>query len=77
MHINPPKYPSPMPQIPRQSDAPRLELLMQEIEDDEPTVKMRIPPGLLAQTRGPNWGLLLALAFCLVFWGSIVYLVWR
>jgi hypothetical protein len=74
--IIPPRYPSPVPQIPRQSKAP-LELLYQEIGDDEPTLKMKVPPHLLAQTRGPNYGLIGALLFCLAFWGSIAYLVLR
>lgn len=72
----PPRYPSPMPQIPPQSRAP-LELLLQT-EDDEPTVKMRIPPHLLEMSRrGPNWGLLIALGLCLAFWASVIWLFWR
>lgn len=72
----PPRYPSPMPVIPPQSRPP-LELLLQT-EDDEPTVKMLVPPHLLeASRRGPNWGLIGALVFCLAFWGSVIYLFWR
>jgi len=75
--ILPPRYPSPLPQIPRQSKAP-LELLVQGTEeDDRPTLKMRIPPHLLWRARGPNYGLMGAILFCLVFWGSLAYLVLR
>jgi hypothetical protein len=72
--ILPPRYPSPMPQIPAQSKPP-LELLLQE--DEEPTVRMRVPPHLLWQSRGPNYGLMGAILLCLAFWGSIAYLVFR
>ena len=82
----PPRYPSPVPQIPPQSRAP-LELMLQPEEDDEPTIKTVIPPHLLEASRerddswqrgrGPNWGLLLALGFCLAFWGSVFFLFWR
>ncbi len=74
--ILPPRYPSPLPQIPSQSKPP-LELLMQEIGDDEPTLKMKVPPHLLAQSRGPNYGLMGAILFCLVFWGSVFYFIFR
>jgi hypothetical protein len=71
--ILPPRYPSPMPQIPPQSKPP-LDLL----GDEEPTIKMQVPPHLLHQSRrGPNWGLLLGLAFCLAFWGSVAYFIFR
>lgn len=76
--ILPPRYPSPMPEIPRQSKAP-LELLLQE-EDEEPTLKMQVPPHLLWESRrhqGPNWGMIIGLLFCLAFWGSLAYLVFR
>lgn len=72
----PPRYPSPLPEIPPQSRAP-LELLLQT-EDDEPTVRMLVPPHLLEMSRrGPNWGLLVCLAACLVFWASMFWLGWR
>lgn len=80
----PPRYPSPLPQIPPLDKLPRLELSMQPSEDDEPTIKMQVPPHLLhlscrpePKYQGPNWGLLLGLAFCLAFWGSIIYLIAR
>lgn len=72
--ILPPRYPSPMPQIPP-NPVPKLDLLLQE--DEEVTIKMKVPPHLLAQTRGPNYGMIGALVFCLAFWGSIAYLIWR
>jgi hypothetical protein len=84
--ILPPRYPSPLPQIPPQSNPPKLELMLQEIGDDEPTLKMLVPPHLLHASRerddswqrsGPNWGLIFGLLFCLAFWGSIAYLVLR
>lgn len=67
---------------------PRLELLHQEIGDDEPTLKMLVPPHLLHESRrpdrndqwqrtGPNWGLIIAVLFCLAFWGSLAYIVFR
>ena len=82
--ILPPKSDPPMPQIPPQSNPPRLELLYQEIGEDEPTLKMRVPPELLRETsdqwqraRGPNWGLIIACLFCLAFWGSVYYFIAR
>lgn len=75
--ILPPRYPSPLPQIPRQSKPP-LELLLQGTEEDEtPTLKMRIPPHLLWRARGFNYPLVLALLFCLAFWGSVFYFIFR
>ncbi len=74
--ILPPKSDPPMPRIPPQSKPP-LELMLQEIGDDEPTVKMKVPAHLLAQSRGPNWGLILAVLFCLAFWGSVYWLIAR
>lgn len=74
--ILPPRYDSPLPVIPPNSRPP-LELLVQE-EDQEDTVRMQVPPHLLEQSRrGPNWGLMGALLFCLAFWGSVIYLFWR
>ena len=81
--ILPPKSDPPqMVVIPKSEPPPRLELLMQG-EDEEITVRMRVPPHLLwscrpnrLQYRGPNWGLILGLVFCLAFWGSIAYWIW-
>lgn len=78
--ILPPKSDPPMPRIPAQSNPPRLELLMQPAEDEEITVKMKVPPHLLWESgkhQGPNWGLIVGLLFCLAFWGSIAYFIWR
>lgn len=81
--ILPPKSDPPMPRIPPNSNPPKLELLMQEIGDDEPTIRMQVPPHLLRETSdqwqrgtGPNWGLIIAVLFCLAFWGSLAYYIW-
>lgn len=74
--ILPPRYDSPLPVIPPQSRPP-LELLVQE-EDQEDTVRMQVPPHLLEMSRrGPNWGLILGLLFCLAFWASMFWLGFR
>lgn len=80
--ILPPKSDPPqMVVIPKSEPPPRLDLLMQE--DEDITVRMRVPPHLLwscrpnrLQYRGPNWGLILGLVFCLAFWGSLAYWIW-
>lgn len=77
--MRPPSSNPPMPRIPPNSNPPKLELLLQPTEDEEPTLKMQVPPHLLWESRkhqGPNWGLILGLLFCLAFWGSIAYLIW-
>jgi len=82
--ILPPKSNPPMPRIPPQSPVPKLELLYQEIGDDEPTLKMLVPPHLLHMSRrpdpypplSPNWGLIVVGIACLVFWGSAFYIYW-
>lgn len=43
-------------------------------DDDEPTLTDMRPHQV---QRGPNWGILGCIAFCLVFWGTVAYLVWR
>lgn len=76
--ILPPKSDPPQAVSIPPNPLPHLDLLLQGTEeDDTPTVKMKIPPHLLAQARGPNWGLIIAVLFCLAFWGGIIYLFWR
>lgn len=78
--ILPPKSDPPMPRIPPQSNPPKLELLMQDLGDEEPTLKMKVPPHLLWESgkyHGPNYGMIGAILFCLAFWGSIGYLIFR
>lgn len=78
--ILPPRYPSPLPQIPPQSKPPLdlADTYPPPPEDEEPTIRMQVPPHLLHQSRrGPNYGLIGALLFCLAFWGSLAYFVFR
>lgn len=50
----------------------------ESFEDDEPTIKMKVPPHFLHEgRRGPNWGLILSTLFCLAFWGVVAYLAFR
>lgn len=47
----------------------------QVVVDERDTIPC--PPPFEEKHQGPNWGALAALAFCLVFWGTVAYLVWR
>lgn len=81
----PPKSNPPMPRIPPQSNPPSLDLLYQDLGDEDPTLKMLVPPHLLHASRErddrwqrtrPNWGLLVCVLFCLAFWASVYWLIW-
>jgi len=61
--IVPPYYKSDPVRIPPQSPVPYL--------DDEPTVRMLIPFPVRYRAARVNWGMLLAMLFCAVFWAGV------
>ena len=71
--------------IPKLQFTPRKEVKMKseaiesldDVDDEAPTLKMKVPPHLLADSRTTNWSLILTILACFCLWAGVIYLASR